>query len=68
MQVGEVDGEAAVIVLRRSADAWNFSSIVRVRIDGDRVSSVVDYSHCPWVVENAAFVGSASTTVTVHVS
>jgi RNA polymerase sigma-70 factor (ECF subfamily) len=68
MQVGDVDGEAAIIVLRRSADAWNPSSIVRVRIEGDRVSSVVDYSHCPWVIQNAAFFGSASTTVTVRVS
>jgi RNA polymerase sigma-70 factor (ECF subfamily) len=68
MQVGEVDGEAAIIVLRRSADAWNPSSIVRVRTEGDRVSSVVDYSHCPWVIQNAAFVGPASTNVTMHVS
>jgi RNA polymerase sigma-70 factor (ECF subfamily) len=56
MALGQIDGEQVVIALRRGIDTWAPYSAVRVSIQGDRIASIVDYSHCPWVVQNAAYV------------
>jgi RNA polymerase sigma-70 factor (ECF subfamily) len=50
MVVGEVDGEPAVVVLRPSGREWTTYGIVRVDIVDHRITRVVDYSHCPWVL------------------
>ena len=51
--VGEVDGESAIIVLGREADGWTPKSAVRLHFAGDRVTRIVDYGHCPWVLRVA---------------
>jgi RNA polymerase sigma-70 factor (ECF subfamily) len=55
MAVGEVDGEVAVIVLHRSADAWKPAAVVRLNIAEGQIVEIADYGHCPWIVP-AAFV------------
>lgn len=54
LAVGEVDGESAVVILRRSADAWTRYSTVRLHLTEDHIDRIVDYAHCPWVIEAAA--------------
>jgi RNA polymerase sigma-70 factor, ECF subfamily len=53
MSVGEVDGESAVIMLRRGVDAWSPHSIVRLDVVDQRVERITDYFHCPWVLQTA---------------
>jgi len=51
MAVGEVDGQLAVIRLRQDNGGWMPDSIIRVDMTGDRITRVVDYAHCSWVVD-----------------
>ena len=53
MAVGEVDGEPAVIMLHRGVDAWTPHSVVRIDVVNQRVESIADYFHCPWILEAA---------------
>jgi RNA polymerase sigma-70 factor (ECF subfamily) len=53
MAAGEVDGEPAVIILRRGVDAWEPYSAIRLHIVNDRVAHVTDYMHTPWILESA---------------
>jgi RNA polymerase sigma-70 factor, ECF subfamily len=53
MAAGEVDGEPAVIILRRGVDAWEPHSAIRLDIVNHRVAHVTDYMHCPWILESA---------------
>jgi len=52
MAMGEVDGEPVVINLHRDPDGWN-RSIIRLDVTGGGVVRIVDYSHCPWIVQMA---------------
>jgi RNA polymerase sigma-70 factor (ECF subfamily) len=60
MSVGEVDGEPAVIMLRRGVDAWSPHSIVRLDVVNQRVENITDYFHCPWVLEAATTIDATS--------
>jgi RNA polymerase sigma-70 factor, ECF subfamily len=55
---GEVDGEQVVLVLERGADAWTPHAVVRLEYSTQRIVRIVDYTHCPWVLSAAVFVGS----------
>src|SRR5262245_19174421 len=50
---GEVDGEPVLLVLERGADVWTPQAIVRLATSGRRIQSIVDYTHCPWVLAAA---------------
>jgi RNA polymerase sigma-70 factor (ECF subfamily) len=54
MALGEVDGEAAVIILRDDVPERLPFSFVRVDVAEGRVVRIVDYIKCPWVLEAAA--------------
>jgi RNA polymerase sigma-70 factor (ECF subfamily) len=56
LEVGEVDGETVVIILRRGADTWTPHSAIRLDVIGERIERVVDYIHCPWVIPAASSV------------
>jgi RNA polymerase sigma-70 factor, ECF subfamily len=53
MSAGEVDGEPAVIVLHRSADGWTPGTIVRLDVTDGRITRILDYGHCPWILPAA---------------
>lgn len=53
MSVAEVDGELAVVALRRDGDEWRPHSIVRFEIVDQRIVRIVDYTHCPWILSAA---------------
>jgi RNA polymerase sigma-70 factor (ECF subfamily) len=53
LAVGDVDGETAIVVRHAGGLEW---TPIRVVINGDRISSMRDYWHCPWVLEAAATV------------
>jgi len=57
LAVGEVDGESAVVILQRGTDTWAPYSMVRLHLTEDHIDRIVDYAHCPWVIEAAASVG-----------
>jgi hypothetical protein len=57
MEVGDVDGQAAIVSLRADGDRWVAQAVVRLDIVDRRVVGVVDYHHCPWVLVNARAVG-----------
>lgn len=56
MAVGEVDGEAAVIVLRRRPDGWTPAAAVRLDVTDGHIVGIADYWHCPWVLSAASSV------------
>jgi len=56
LALGEVDGEPVVIVLRRGADTWTPHSAIRFDVVGERIERIVDYIHCPWVIQAATTV------------
>jgi RNA polymerase sigma-70 factor (ECF subfamily) len=53
---GDVDGEPAIIVLERGADAWTPQAIVRLDLSDRHIVRIVDYTHCPWVLSAASSV------------
>jgi len=53
---GQVDGEPVLIVLQRGADVWAPQAIIRIGTSDRKVVSIVDYTHCPWVLTAAAAV------------
>jgi RNA polymerase sigma-70 factor, ECF subfamily len=60
LALGEVDGEPVVIVLERGADTWTAHSAIRLDVIGQRIERIVDYVHCPWVIQAAASVTLAA--------
>jgi RNA polymerase sigma-70 factor (ECF subfamily) len=56
MAVGDVDGEAAVIVLHAATHGWTTRAIVRIAATGGQILRIADYSHCPWVIPAATHV------------
>jgi RNA polymerase sigma-70 factor (ECF subfamily) len=56
LALGEVDGEPVIIILRRGADTWTPHSAIRFDVVGEHVERIVDYIHCPWVIEAATTV------------
>lgn len=53
LALGEVDGEPVVIVLERGADTWTTHSVIRLDVVGQSIEGIVDYVHCPWVIQAA---------------
>jgi RNA polymerase sigma-70 factor (ECF subfamily) len=56
MTVGEVDGEAAVIVQRVAGEGWTPKAAVRLHVVDGRIVGITDYLHCPWVLSVASTV------------
>lgn len=56
MTPGEVDGVLAIVALRPGVDVWTPYSLVSVRVEDARITRVVDYTHCPWVLAAAGSV------------
>lgn len=56
LAVGEVDGEPIVIIMERGADDWAVHSAIRLNVVGERIERIVDYVHCPWVIQAATSV------------
>src|SRR5437763_4139319 len=55
LALGEVDREPVIIILRRGPDTWTPYSAIRFVV-GEQVERIVDYIHCPWVIEAATTV------------
>ncbi|HTU43903.1 MAG TPA: sigma-70 family RNA polymerase sigma factor [Bryobacteraceae bacterium] len=53
LAIGEVDGEPAVVILQRGADAFTPYSVIRLDVAGHQIQRIVDYVHCPWVLPDA---------------
>jgi RNA polymerase sigma-70 factor, ECF subfamily len=56
LALGEVDGEPVVIILERGPDTWTAHSAVRLEIVDQSIERIVDYVHCPWVIQGASSV------------
>ena len=56
LAVGDVDREPVIVILKRGADAWTPYSTIRFDVIGQRIERIVDYIHCPWVIEAATVV------------
>ena len=51
--LGEVDGEAALIVMHAASTGWSPRHAVRVRVANGRIVSVTDYWFCSWLLPAA---------------
>ena len=60
LAVGEVDGEALVMILQGGTDTWTPYSAIRLEVTGRRIERIVDYIHCPWLLPAAASVSLAA--------
>src|SRR5262249_61675082 len=56
LAVGNVDGEPVVLILKRGEDAWTPYSAIRFDVIGQRIDRILDYIHCPPVIEGATTV------------
>jgi hypothetical protein len=59
LAVGDVDGEPAVILLQRGADAWVPRSLVHLDITDGRITRIADFWHTPWILQTASSVAIA---------
>jgi RNA polymerase sigma-70 factor (ECF subfamily) len=53
MVLGEVDGEAALIVMQAADTGWTPRHAVRVRVANGQIASVTDYWFCSWLLSAA---------------
>jgi len=60
MELGEVDGETVVLVLRDLGDGLVPTAAVRVEVEGDRIARITDYFKCPWVLAASECVAVSS--------
>jgi RNA polymerase sigma-70 factor (ECF subfamily) len=56
MAMGEVDGEPVVIILHRDTDVGTVKGVVRLDVTDRRITRIVDYQHCAWVLSAATSV------------
>lgn len=56
LSIGEVDGEEVAVVMERAADGWRPVSAVRFDVANGLIARIVDFKHCPWVLEAASAV------------
>jgi RNA polymerase sigma-70 factor, ECF subfamily len=54
LTVGEVDGEATLILHDATADGWTPRAAMRLVIADGRIVGITDYWHCPWVLSSAS--------------
>jgi RNA polymerase sigma-70 factor (ECF subfamily) len=54
LAVGEVDGEPVVIIFMDRGDGWKPESTARLEVADQRITRIVDYLHCPWILSAAA--------------
>jgi RNA polymerase sigma-70 factor (ECF subfamily) len=57
--LGEVDDQPVVIILRRGPDTWTPHSAIRFDVVDQQIDRIVDYIHCPWVLQAATTVAVA---------
>jgi RNA polymerase sigma-70 factor, ECF subfamily len=53
LAVGELDGEPVVVILQCGVDTWTPYSVVRMNVIGQQIQQIIDYAHCPWVLQCA---------------
>jgi RNA polymerase sigma-70 factor (ECF subfamily) len=56
MQVAEIEGEPAIVRQTWENGSWRSESIIRVELQGDRITRICDYFWCPWVLPSATSV------------
>jgi RNA polymerase sigma-70 factor (ECF subfamily) len=59
LTVAEVDGDLALVVLRRHEDEWRPASVARLEVADRHIVRIVDYTHCPWILSAASSVAIA---------
>jgi len=62
LTVAEVDGELALVVLRRHENEWRPGSVARLEVADHHIARIVDYTHCPWILSAASSVAIAEPT------
>jgi RNA polymerase sigma-70 factor (ECF subfamily) len=60
MQLGEVDGETVIIIMRDEADGLTPFSVIRLDVARHRIVSITDYIKCSWVLDAAESVVAVS--------
>jgi RNA polymerase sigma-70 factor (ECF subfamily) len=60
LAVGEVDGEAVVIILgqQEKDGVWHPQAVARLEMEDQRVKGISDYLHCPWMLASAESVAA----------
>jgi RNA polymerase sigma-70 factor, ECF subfamily len=61
MTLGALDGETAILILRDDAETPTPFSAIRIGVAEGRVSRIVDYIKCPWILETAGSIEIAKT-------
>ncbi len=57
LTLGEVDGEASIILLHFLDGAWEIQGIIRLDLAADgRITRISDYQHCPWTLTAGSIV------------
>jgi len=63
MAAGEVEGEPAVIILKREGEVWTPLSVIRFVLVDRHIAQIFDYAQCPWMLEATplTFLGTPKT-------
>lgn len=51
--IGTVDAEAVIVVFQEREGRWIPASLIRIEEENHRITRIVDYNHCPWVLSLA---------------
>jgi RNA polymerase sigma-70 factor, ECF subfamily len=53
MALAAIDGETAIIILRDDGETPTPYAAIRIGVAGEKISHIVDYIKCPWIVQTA---------------
>src|SRR5438445_3875511 len=56
LAVGEVDGEAVIILRHKHVDGWEPHSFIRLDVTSNRITCILGFWHTPWVLAAATSV------------
>ena len=53
LSVGEVDGEAAIVIQQEDSEGRIVRTLARLSVSNGRIVGITDYWYCPWLLPAA---------------
>ena len=53
LAIADVDGRTTLVTINQEGAAWTPLSLLDVEVNHGRITGIVDYVHCPWILQSA---------------